>query len=268
MPLLRVDVVGLLPELREALEDLLDDLGPEDWSRPTACPGWSVHDLVCHLFGVEVGNVSARRDGWKLRASANDDPDEWLDRFNQEWVDAARRLSPLLLSQLVAWSGREFEEHVRTLDLEAGGAPVRWATGDRPAPVWLDIAREYMERFVHQWQLRRATGRPTLGAHFAGPALSTAVHCLPMALAGVGSPEGSYVNFIVEGHGGGSWRVVRAEGAWELHLGAGGQPSCEVRTTVDGALKLFVRDPSAPHLRWSGDAAAAQALAGAKAVLG
>lgn len=49
------------------------------------------------------------------------------------------------------------------LDLNALGGPVEWATGSDPAPAWLDIAREYMERYIHQRQIRDATGRPGLG---------------------------------------------------------------------------------------------------------
>jgi hypothetical protein len=37
---------------------------------------------------------------------------------------------------------------------------------------------------------------------------------------------------------------------------------------VDGALKLYARDPSAPPLTWQGDRELAEALAGVKAVLG
>jgi hypothetical protein len=37
---------------------------------------------------------------------------------------------------------------------------------------------------------------------------------------------------------------------------------------VDGALKRYARDPSAPPLAWHGDRELADALAGVKAVLG
>jgi hypothetical protein len=37
---------------------------------------------------------------------------------------------------------------------------------------------------------------------------------------------------------------------------------------VDGALKLYARDPSTPPLTWQGDRELADALAGVKAVLG
>ena len=56
----------MVPRLRGELAALLASLPTGDWARPTACPGWSVHDLAAHLLGVELGNVSVRRDRWGL----------------------------------------------------------------------------------------------------------------------------------------------------------------------------------------------------------
>ena len=156
-----------------------------------------------------------------------------------------------------------------TLDLDATGVRVQWATGSGPAPVWLDVAREYMERYVHQQQIREATGCPPLGADFVSPVLTTAAHALPRALDLVSRPLGTVVTFTAEGEGGGSWYVVRSAGGWELETApAAGAAACHARTTVDGALKLYARDPGAPALSWQGDDELAFALAGVKAVLG
>jgi len=62
MALLRVDARPLVPRLRSELAALLTSLTGGDWVQPTSCPGWSVHDVAAHLLGVELGNVSARRD--------------------------------------------------------------------------------------------------------------------------------------------------------------------------------------------------------------
>lgn len=269
MALLRVDARPLVPRLRGELTALLASLPGGDWARPTACPGWSVHDLAAHLLGVELGNVSVRRDGWKLGPRHGDDLDTWLNRFNQQWVDAAKRISPALLIELINLAGLRFEEHLATLDLDATGAPVRWATGSDPAPVWLDVAREYMERYVHQRQIRQATGHATLGAGFTGPVLTTAAHALPRALDQVTRPVGTLVTLTAEGEGGGTWHVVRAVAGWELDPARPARAAaCAARTTVDGALKLLTRDPSAPPLACRGDREIAEALAGAKAILG
>jgi uncharacterized protein (TIGR03083 family) len=268
MALLRVDARPLLPGLRGELTALLASLPDGDWARPTACPGWSVHDIAAHLLGVELGNVSVRRDGWMLSPAEGEDPDAWLNRFNQQWVDAARRISPALLIDLIDLAGRRFEAHVATLDLDAAGGPVKWATGSGPAPVWLDVAREYMERYVHQQQIRDATRRPPLGAAFIAPVLQTAAHALPRALDRVTRPVGTVVTFTAEGEGGGTWHMVRTAAGWELDIERPGPAACQARTTADGALKRYVRDPSAPALTWQGDHEIAEALAGVKAVLG
>jgi uncharacterized protein (TIGR03083 family) len=269
MALPRMDTRPLLPRLRGELAALLAGLPGGDWAHPTACPGWSVQDLAAHLLGVELGNVSVRRDHWGLGPGEGEDLDAWLNRFNQQWVDAARRISPALLVELINVAGLRFEEHLATLDLDAAGGPVPWATGSDPAPVWLDVAREYMERYVHQHQIRQATGHPALGAAFTAPVLTTAAHALPRALDQVTRSIGTVVTFTAEGEGGGTWHVVRAPGGWELDPAPPARPAaCQARTTVAGALKLYVRDPSAPPLTWQGDRELADALAGVKAVLG
>jgi uncharacterized protein (TIGR03083 family) len=269
MALLRVDARPLVPRLRAELVALLGGLTGDEWARPTACPGWSVHGVAAHLLGVELGNVSVRRDHWGLGPGEGENLDTWLNRFNQQWVEAARRISPALLTELIDRAGLRFEEHLATLDLDAPGGPVPWATGPDPAPVWLDVAREYMERYVHQQQIRDATGRPPLGAAFTGPVLDTAAHALPRALDRVMRPAGTVVTFTAKGEGGGSWHVVRAADGWELDPAPPTRAAaCQARTTVDGALKLYARDPAAPPLAWHGDRELAGALAGVKAVLG
>jgi uncharacterized protein (TIGR03083 family) len=269
MVLLRVDARLLVPRLRAELAALLASLSDGDWAHPTACPGWDVHAVAAHLLGVELGNVSVRRDGWGLGPAQGEDLDAWLNAFNQQWVDAAQRISPALLTELLNLAGLRFEEHLATLDLDATGGPVKWATGADPAPVWLDVAREYMERYVHQHQIRQATRRPPLGAVFTGPVLATAAHALPRALDQVTRPVSTVVTFTAEGEGGGTWHVVRTPAGWELNPAQPASPAaCHARTTVDGALKLYVRDPTAPPLTWQGDQELAHALAGVKAVLG
>lgn len=126
-----------------------------------------------------------------------------------------------------------------------------------------------MERYVHQQQIREATGRPALGADFTAPVLVTAAHALPRALDHLTRPVGTVVTFTAEGDGGGTWHVVRSSAGWKLDPEQPSHPAaCHARTTVDGALKLYVRDPSAPPLTWHGDEELAHALAEVKAVLG
>jgi hypothetical protein len=89
MAFLRIDASPLLPLLRSELVALLAGLSADEWMLATACPGWPVHAVASHLLGVELGNVSVRRDHWALSPGAGEDAGAWLNAFNQQWVDAA-----------------------------------------------------------------------------------------------------------------------------------------------------------------------------------
>lgn len=124
-------------------------------------------------------------------------------------------------------------------------------------------------RYVHQQQIRTACQRPLLGPEFAVPVVRIAVHSLPFALASVDRPAGTVVSFIVGDDLTLAWQLTSTPEGWELdHLEEGTPAACEVRTTVDGAIRSFVRDPEAPPFTWQGDQQLAKALSQAKAIIG
>ena len=84
----------------------------------------------------------------------------FLHRVNQEFVDAAQRWSPRLLIDLLGHLGPQLDEMWSSLDLGRTGEAVSWAAPGRQAPVWLDVAREYTEYWVHQQQVRDAVAVP------------------------------------------------------------------------------------------------------------
>ena len=43
------EIVGLLEEQQAELAGLLDGLDDAGWSRPSACEGWTISDVVLHL---------------------------------------------------------------------------------------------------------------------------------------------------------------------------------------------------------------------------
>ncbi len=270
MAFLRVDAAPLLPELRAGLVELLRGLGPPDWSRPTDCPGWTVADVAAHLLGVELANVSRRRDDHRIDPPPGADLPRWLDAFNESWVSAARRLSPRVLADLLDAAGAWFEAHVSGLDLDASGPPVWWA-GPDPAPVWLDVAREYTERWVHQQQIRDATGRPGLdGPRHAGPVVATFVHALPRSLAAAPAAPGTTVDLVVTGPGGGTWHAARDPAAaglgWDLRPGPSPAPACRLTGPVGDAWRLYAGYPDVT-LAAEGDPALAAAAFGGRAII-
>lgn len=239
-----IDVVSRFPELRIRLLELLSDLSPEDWSRPTVARLWSVKDVVAHLLGGDLGNLSRRRDAFTLPGKPihhHKELVEFINELNEQWVCAARRLSPRVLCDLLAFTGPQMEAYFSSLDLDATGGPVEWA-GPDPAPVWLDVAREFTERWHHQQQIRDATHRsPLYDPYFLQPVLGTFVRALPHAYRETVAPEGTVLRFDIVGEAGSSWFLQRNQGAWQLLTDLAATPATEVALSQDTAWRLFTR---------------------------
>jgi uncharacterized protein (TIGR03083 family) len=274
----KILVADRFPALRIQLLELFADLSEEDWARPTAAPLWSVKDIAAHLLGGDVWILAGKRDGFR--------PDklpeygqliELVNRLNAEWVLAARRMSPRLLMDFLAFTGPEVEACFASLDPLAMGGPVSWA-GPEPAPVWFDIAREFTERWHHQQQIRDATGRPPLyDPYFLSPVLDTFVRALPHAFRHAVAQVGTVVRFEISGPAGGVWFLHKMEQAsleqsWTLVLKSGTEPAAEVILPQDIAWRLFTKGMDREKARAQavirGDAGLASSIFATTAIIG
>jgi uncharacterized protein (TIGR03083 family) len=272
-----VIVTHLLAPERAALLGMVEDLDQARWEAPTVCVGWSVKDVVAHLLGDDLGLLSRRRDRHRPAGAPGGQPGwrelvAWLDRENQAWVEAARRLSPRLLRELLAVSGEATSRHLASLDPFALEARVSWA-GPGPHPNWLDVAREYTERWTHQQQVRDAVGVPGLQEPaFLGPVLATFVHALPTAFAGAPAPAGTSVEVTVAGPAGGRWTVRRAPGGWRLAAGPAPDPAARVVLDAGTAWRRWTkgigRDAALAAAELSGDRALGLRVLDAIAIIG
>jgi uncharacterized protein (TIGR03083 family) len=235
-----IHVTHLFPPTLDALMALLESLSREEWEAPAA-GGWSVHDTALHLLGGDVGILS-RRDGRTAGGRAIAGWEElvaFINDWNRAWVETTRRISPRLLCELLPLTGAQVSAYFNALDPEAMGGPVSWA-GPEPAPVWLDLAREYTERWHHQQQIRDAVGRPGLTEpEFLAPVLDTFVRALPHTYRDVAAADGTAVALSVTGKAGGRWYVQRETGHWELHTGSPDAPAAVATVDEDTAWRLF-----------------------------
>ena len=261
-----LQVLALFPEMRQELLALLSSLSAEDWERPTACALWSVKDVALHLLGGDVGILSRRRDGF----APGPPPTNWaelvalINHLNDLWVKAARRMSPRVLCDLLSFTGPQVEEFFAALDPFGIGPAVDWA-GPQPVPVWLDLAREYTERWHHQQQIRDAVGRPGLKQRrFLAPVLDTFVRALPYTFRDVPAADGTTVRLSISGESGGEWFLVREAQQWNLYLDAGAAAAATVVLDQDDAWRLFTKGLSPGEARRrakiSGDASLASKL--------
>jgi uncharacterized protein (TIGR03083 family) len=88
--------------------ELLRELEPDDWARPTACPGWTVHDVVAHVTGQSEGMARPGRMIRRIRRARREGGTVGiLDRQNQYQVDDRAGLTAAeLTAEFVRWGGK------------------------------------------------------------------------------------------------------------------------------------------------------------------
>lgn len=268
-PLPPVETLPLLSGERDALLVLLRELAPAEWEAPTVCPGWAVKDVAGHLLGDDFGMLSRGRDDY-------DNPDfatgldistlagliVAIDRQNALWVEAMRRLSPRVVTDLLEWTGPPTEAYFAGLGPAEIGGPIDWA-GPEPAPLWLHVAREYTERWVHQQHIRDAVGRPGLNERrWLRPVLEAFVRGLSRVLASESRPDGTTLRLVITGDAGGEWVAQRRQGVWVL--GTDADVAADAAVTLDDQLawRLFTKGlpvaEARSAARLEGDAALAE----------
>jgi hypothetical protein len=268
----------LFAELHAQLVDLLHGLQPEDWDRQTSAGSWQVRDVVAHMLDGDLRRISADRDGHAppppaAQLRGYDDLVAWLNALNAEWVASARRISPRLLVELLQVTGpivaRIMQAHAPYV---TATFPVAWA-GQGASPMWLDVGREFTERWHHQDQVREAVGAPPLDApHILGPVIDVSLHALPHAFDPLDFAPGTAVE--IETHGSATrlrW-VVRGRATWRVeHTPPQAPPACRVAADalVLARLLLSRLSPTAAStlIRIEGDTRLARPLVAARAVM-
>jgi hypothetical protein len=118
-----------------------------------------------------------------------------LDAFNDQWVTAARFLSPVLLTELLRLTGEWTAGYYESVDPLSPGEPVGLfgATLGSRSPFWQAIAREYLERWIHHSQIRRALELGSLADwQFLRTGIEVAAAMVQMEPVVPTDPEGSW----------------------------------------------------------------------------
>jgi uncharacterized protein (TIGR03083 family) len=243
-PVEPIHVVELFPPLSRELLKVLGALQPVDWDLPTICSPWTVKDVAAHLLGGNLGRL------WTEKASTPpegplrdyDKLVSLINRENEVWVQAARRISPEILIEFLDLTDRRLYEHFRNLDPNALAViSVAWA-GEDLAPHWFDIAREYTEKWLHQQHIREAVDLPLLTERaWMAPVLDTFMRGLPRTFRGLEASEGTRISVLIPGEAGGSWTLVKATWQWQLFAGLDPNAISNVKIDQDLAWRLFTK---------------------------
>jgi uncharacterized protein (TIGR03083 family) len=244
-PVKAIHVVELFPPLSHELLTVLKGLHPADWERVTVCAPWRVRDVAAHLLGGNLGRLWPRDE-----VSAQPEHPQWnfnqlvniINADNERWVQAAQRISPEMLIELLEFTDDQLFKHLRRLDPYAlAHITVAWASDGLP-PNWLDIAREYTEKWLHQQHIREAVNQPLLtGRTWLSPVLDTFMRGLPRTFGNMNTEQGTSIQVHISGEAGGNWCLVRERNTWQLFTGRDPRAICKVQIDQDIAWRLFTK---------------------------
>ena len=271
----RPETAGLFLPLQRELVALLRGLSEADWSRPTVARGWTVKDVAAHLLDTDFRRLSMQRDGHRPSPKEFGGYEEivaFINQLNAAWVETARRLSPRVLTDLLEWTGPQLAELFASLAPDGDALyAVAWAGEGRSAN-WMDVGREYTEKWHHQAQIRDAVGAAALDSRrWLSPVIELSMYALPHAFRATEADEGGTLSVRVEGEAGGGWHILRARGGWELREGEREGASARVRLDADTAWRLFFnalgRDEAAARVEASGDERLCETFLGVRSVM-
>jgi uncharacterized protein (TIGR03083 family) len=261
-----INTIHLFPILHEHLLTLLRSLHAADWQRETICKGWTVKDITAHITDVQLRNISMYRDHYTPPGVPVIDTNQalvnYVNRLNNDWITAARRLSPAILIEWLEQSLPQVHQLMKALPpFEDAIFAVSWAGEERSAN-WFHIAREYTEIWHHQQQIRLAVGQtaPLMTPELYFPLLDTFMRALPHTYRHTTAPPGTLIQFRITGPGGGSWYLQQDAGSWQL-LADRPAATVSAEVVIDGeiAWRLFTkgitRSAAQPYITINGNEA-------------
>jgi uncharacterized protein (TIGR03083 family) len=159
---------------------LLAGLQPDEWARPTECPGWDVRAMAGHALGMAEMAASVR-DGSRQQRAAKKRGGPFLDELTalqveehagltaQQVVERYSRIGPR-----AARARRRVPGIVRGRSVPipqlVGGRPEKWTLG------YLIDTILTRDPWMHRVDISRATGRaPTLTADHDGALVADVV---------------------------------------------------------------------------------------------
>jgi uncharacterized protein (TIGR03083 family) len=190
-------VLTALDEEFDAIVELAAGLGPEDWERPTACPGWTVQDHLAHVIGIEAmlqGRPQPEVELGDLSHLRND-----FARVNEVWVEGYRHRPPSAVL-----------DDLRGIIAERRAALAAMTPADFDADAMTPAGPDTYGRFMrvrtmdvwfHEQDVREAVGRP---GHLTGRAPEQSLAEVAQVLGyivgkRVAPPPGTTVRFVLTG---------------------------------------------------------------------
>ena len=196
--------------------ELLESLGPEDWSRPTDCPAWNVREMAAHNLG-QAEMAGSLSEAFRQVSASRRRAENGVDALTAHQVETRRHLSP---AEIIDRYRRAISAAVRARRRQSrlmggltfpdrqsvNGAEEAWTFG------YLFETILTRDTWMHRVDTAQAIGRPmVLTAEHDGVLVADLV-------TEWAARHGAPFSLHLTGPAGGHWQV--GEGGMELTLDA------------------------------------------------
>jgi len=197
---------------------LIESLDPEDWSKPTACTAWNVHDMVAHQAGGYTSGVSF---GEMIRQYTHIPKRGQLpeDAINELQVGERAKMSP---TDLIAELKRVGPKAIH--NWAHGFRAIKWIAFPHPVGGFMSL-RQLMwvthsrDTWMHRLDICRAANRPfEQTREHDGRIVELVVLDTEKKL--VNKLDGHAITLVLTGLAGGTWKIGNSEPVAELEMDA------------------------------------------------
>jgi len=246
-----------------SVDELCSGLPDGQWGLPTGCPGWTVKDHLSHLVDYEaraLGRPGPGHEPGPLPHVRNE-----MGQANEIGVDARRPWpGPRVLAEFREVTAERLAR-LRALTGPDLAAPVTTPAG--PGTMADLLTLRVMDSWMHEQDIRRATGRP---GHVDGPAATEAVGYFTRFLPYVvgkraAAPDGSKVVFRIGGQDPVAVQVAGGRGS--LAADAGGATASLVLPVTTFAALAGGRSDAPGDARITGDEALGRRVLGSMGLM-
>lgn len=157
--------------------------------------------------------------------------------------DGGSTPQPKVLVDLIEWADAQLVDLFRSLDPHGPAIfPVAWA-GEEQSENWMDVARDYTEKWHHTQQIFDATQCPStiMNRRLGHPCLDVFMRALPFTFRNVEASQKDVVGVSVAGEAGGTWFIERHENGWRQIAETACLPKATVTMSADTAWKVFTK---------------------------
>jgi uncharacterized protein (TIGR03084 family) len=202
------EIVDALAGEHAALRDRLTALPPEDWARPSQCPGWSIADVVLHLSQTDTLAAASARGtldtamreiGWDPVGLGGAQPVD-VDAVADRAVRLHRGVEPAELLQRWSTAADEVRAALRAADPKE---PLTWVVGRLPARTL--ATTRLAEAWIHHGDIAYALGDPPEPAERLWHIARLAWRTLPYAFRKAGRELHGPVALSLTAPDGGTW---------------------------------------------------------------